>query len=218
MKRRRLYVAILMLAVALAGVSGYVIYRRSLTPKSRLYTSDFCILFKDESNNLLAKLTGELSITEPSKGTIHPICKLSFSSEQGGSSIERIELFTSWMCLIYEGPQPIYIPAPLSRKVTLYAGEEITLFECSRDISSFKEPMIVFGFSQGTRIGHHEWGNLTLPTIRIYFSDGRRWQWEYEYGTTLPFPLWSGIRDWRLSELSGRSEATTITLTVDSER
>ncbi len=50
--------------------------------------------------------------------------------------------------------------------------------------------------------------------ILVDFTDGGTWRWVYEYGITPLFPLWSGIRDWRLSELSGKSETATLTLMV----
>ena len=76
--------------------------------------------------------------------------------------------------------------------------------------------MVVFGFNTA-RIRISE-GNFTLPTIRIYFPEGRMWIWEYKHNNvTQPFMFWSGIRDWKLSELSGKSERSSYTIIVVRE-
>ena len=220
MKKKWLYGIILVLAVAIAGVGGYLIFFTQYKgDKFEPYVSTFHLLFEDGSHNLLGNLTGELRITEPEKGILHSICKLSLSSprpdEYHEPYIDKVELFTAWTCIIYPGPYPISIPLPLPQKVTLHVDEDIILFERSCNVSGFEEePMIVFGFSRGAGIEHPEWGHLILPTIRLYFSDGQKWEWEYEYKATLPFKLWSGITDMNLNELSGKIETTTITLTT----
>ena len=219
MKKKWLYGIILVLAVAIAGLGGYLIFFTQYKgDRFEPYVSTFHLLFEDGSHNLLGNLTGELRITEPEKGILHSICKLSLSSprpdEYHEPYIDKVELFTAWTCIIYPGPYPIPIPAPAPQKVTLHVDEDIILFEHSRNVSGFvEEPRLAFWFSSGTKIGHHEWGSMILPTIRVYFSDGQKWEWEYEYNATLPFKLWSGM-EVNLSELSGKIETETVTLTT----
>jgi hypothetical protein len=218
-KKKWLYGIILVLAVAIAGVGSYLIFfTRFKGDRFEPYVSTFHLLFEDGSHNLLGNLTGEIRITEPEKEIIHSICMLSLSSprpdEYHEPYIDKIELFTAWICIIYPGPR--LIPAaPLSQKVTLHTDEDITLFESSRNVSDYEEePMIVLGFSSHSEIEHHEWGHLIEPTIRFYFSDGQNLEWEHEYGVTPPFQLWSGYKDMNLNELRGKTETTTITLTT----
>ena len=183
------------------------------------YVSTFHLLFEDGSHNLLGNLTGELRITEPEKEIIHSICKLSLSSprpdEYHEPYIDKLELFTAWTFIIHPwGLNPPPMPPPYPQKVTLHVDEDIILFEHSRNVSGFvEEPRLVFWFSSGAKISNHEWGTLILPTIWVYFSDGQKWEWEYEYDITPPFKLWSGM-DVNLSELSGKIETETITFTT----
>jgi len=184
------------------------------------YVSTFHLLFKDESHNLLGNLTGELRITEPEKGIIHSICKLSLSSprpdEYHEPYIDKVELFTAWTFIIHPwGPNAtIPIPPPYPQEVTVHVDEDIILFEKSRNVSDFvEEPRLIFWFSSGTKISKYEWGTLILPTIRVYFSDGQKWEWEYEYDITPPFKLWSGMEA-NLSELGGKIETASITFTT----
>ncbi len=220
MKKKWLYGIILVLAVAIAGVGGYLIFFPPQYKRERFepYVSTFHLLFEDGSHNLLGNLTGEIRITEPEKGIIHSICKLSLSSprpdEYHEPYIDKIELFTSWTCDIYQGPYPIPRPPPPSQKVTLHADEDITLFESSDNVSGYEEaPRIFLGFVEHSGGEHPEWGPIILPTIRFYFSDGQKWEWEHEYGVTPPFQLWSR-KDMKLNELSGKTETTTLTLTT----
>ena len=209
---------VILIALLITACIGLIVavrqyYQQSIEEYAvfKPYTSTFHLLFDDTLHNLLlGNLTGEIKLTKVNHGIIQAKCELFFL---GHESIDRIELITSFMPFTFhEGPEPIPIPAPPIKKIILRHNERITITEGSYNISRFKEPMVIFGFSRGSHICAPE-GNFTLPTIRLYFSDGRIWIWEYKHDMP-PFTFWSGIRDWKLFELSGKSEKSSYILVV----
>jgi len=204
-KKKVFLIASISAVVVVFSIISYVLYTSyTHRPAFEQYSSTFHLLFEDGSLNLLGNLTGRISIEESEKGVAHATCELSFLSD---GSIDKIELITCFMPFIfYEGPTPISIPLPPVKTISLHSGERMVIAEVSRDISGLEEPMVVFGFTAGSHVRTPEGDEFRIPMIKLYFTDGRIWKWEYKFNETRPFPLWSGIRDWKLSELSGRTE------------
>jgi len=200
---KRVYALLLAAVVASASAaSGYLIYRSLGIPPSRLrpFTCIFVTLLEDEYGNSLGKLRGEFILRESANGVIHAVCNLSLSTTQGEPSIEEVEVRVSWVCIIYEGPTGITIPPNIIKttEVVIHPGESVTVFKRTYDISELRGEANLLAF-------------LRFKSVRIEFSDGSTWLWNYEYG--MPSPQGFGY-DCKLRRVSGRIEGAAATLTV----
>ncbi len=181
--------------------------------KFKPYMSIFHLLFEDAlSHSILGNLTGELRIMEVDKSILQASCKLAFTCHE---SVEKIEMDILFMPFVfYEGPVPIPIPPPPIERIFLLNGEQTTLDERTFNVSTFNEPVVVFGFGNG-HVTTDEGEEYTIPRINLQFTDGNMWKWEYNYNNTPQFAFWSGIRDWKLTELSGKTERSSYTIFLE---
>ncbi|MGQ9551927.1 MAG: hypothetical protein ACUVUE_05810 [Candidatus Bathycorpusculaceae bacterium] len=173
------------------------------TPTPSLtYSSTFCLLFEDELHNLLGNLTGELRLILGDK-TVNSKFHFALSSfRQNQPYIETVQILTTYNFYVYDGQGPeIMLAPPLPQNITIHVYEQTSLFNLSTDISSYEEPMVLFGFARD-------------PTVWIYLSNGEVCTWKAQQDVDSSFPLWSGGHEWRLSELIGKSETATTTITL----
>lgn len=212
---RKFIAALLVTIVIACGIAGYVIYTRTLTSKIELYTAVSHILFEDASHDLLGKLTGKLEIAQTSPSTIVSTFTLTFSSERLKAwhepYINKVTLETQFLVMFFESV-PHFTELPLPQRQTLNDGGKVVFYKASSDISKLEQPMIhiccVLCSCQSSE--------GTIYPIQLYFSDGQVWRYDKSI-----YPLWQDKYEYppaaigvKLSELSGETETTTITLSV----
>jgi len=203
---KRVYALLLAAVVASASAaSGYLIYRSLGIPPSRLrpFTCVFVTLLEDEHGNTLGKLRGEFILRESVNRVLHAVCNLSLSTTQGEPSIEEVEVRVSWVCIIYEGPTgtPVDPRVIKTTEVVIHPGKRVTVFKRTYDMSELRGEANLLAF-------------LRFESVRIEFSDGSTWLWNYEYD--VPSPQGFGY-DCKLRRISGRIEGATAILTVKLE-
>lgn len=212
---RKFIAALLVTIVIACGIAGYVIYTRTLTSKFELYTAVFHILFEDASHDLLGKLTGKLEIAQTSPSTIVSTFTLAFSSERLRAwhkpYIDEVTLETQFGVMFFESV-PHFTPTPSIQRQTLNDGQKVVFYKASSDISKLKQPMIHICCV----LRSCQTSEGTIHSIQLYFSDGQVWRYDKSI-----YPLWQdkyeyppGAISVELSELSGKTETTTITLSV----
>lgn len=218
MRGKRLLIAVLLAAIVIAATALIIFKPYASNEQTRgtfkPYMSVFHLLFEDAlSHNILGNLTGELRIVEVDKRILQAECKLAFICHE---SVEKIEMDILFMPFVfYEGPVPIPIPPPPIKRISLLNGEQKILAEGTFNVSMFNEPMVVFGFSSGHIKKVPENEEYSVPRISLQFSDGSLWKWEYNYNNTPQFAFWSGIRDWKLTGLSGKTERSSYTIFLE---
>lgn len=215
----RFIAVVLVTIVAACDVAGYIAYAQTLAPRLEDYTSVFHMLFEDASHNLLGNLTGQLEIVQTDASTVVSTFTLAFSSDRLSvwhrPYIDRVTFEMRAGVVSFEYDQrTTWGLLPPSQSQSLNDGEKVFFHEASHDISRFEQPM----FFICCVLHSCETSNGTIPSIQVYFSDGQVWT----YNQNL-YPLWQdkyvyppSAISMKLNELSGKTEATTITLnTVD---
>lgn len=215
MRGKRLLIAILLAAIVIAATAFIILKPYASNEQTRgtfkPYMSIFHLLFEDAlSHGILGNLTGEIRIMEVDKRILQASCKLAFTCHE---SVDRIEMDVCFMPFVfYEGPAPISIPPPPIKQIILRNGEQIILDERTFNVSTFKIPMVVFGFQNG-HVTPPEGEKYTIPRINLHFTDGSLCKCEYNVTSQCTF--WSGIGAWKLSELSGKTDRSIYTIFLE---
>ncbi|MEM3666732.1 MAG: hypothetical protein QW222_06600 [Candidatus Bathyarchaeia archaeon] len=215
MRGKRLLIAVLLAAIVIAATTLIIFKPYASNEQTRgtfkPYMSLFHLLFEEAlSHNILGNLNGELRITEVDRNILQAECKLAFT---GHESIDSIEMEICFMPFVFfEGPSLIPIPPPPNKKIILRNGEQIILDERTFNVSTFKMPMVVFGFQDG-HVTPPGGENYTIPRITVQFTDGSICK--CEYNVTSQFTFWSGIGAWKLTELSGKTERSSCTIFLE---
>lgn len=198
MEMRKSVIAVISMTAIVVILSSVYLFAPQLfipqAPGFQPYASVSYIVFEDTSHNLLGNLTGELKIVKTSESTIDSTLSLTFNSGRLNHKpyINNITLEISFAVMFFEFGPPPPVPPPVPRNQSLSEGEQVAFYHASTNISRLKRPAVVIFF----------W----IHSFQVHLSDSQKWL------TKDQITIFNQYIE--LSELSGKTETETFTVTV----